>query len=71
MKNFIKKSAVSLLCFCGISAPIISIILVEYYDFSFFYGCAISFICFLVAFVVVMKRPDKEKQKINALERDS
>ncbi|ALC80867.1 hypothetical protein AM592_04170 [Bacillus gobiensis] len=71
LKKFLNKSVVSLLCFSGLSAPALSILLVEYYDFSFFYGCAIGFLCFLVSFIIVMKRPDNEKKKINAIERDS
>jgi Kef-type K+ transport system membrane component KefB len=71
LKKFLKESAVTLLSLSGLTAPVISLMLVDFYDFSFFYGCAIGFVSFLVSFIIVMKRPDKEKQNLNAIERDS
>ncbi|MCY9110310.1 hypothetical protein [Bacillus atrophaeus] len=61
--NLLKRKAVVLLTILGISAPLISVKCIDYYYYSFIIGCAAGFVCCSLAFILVLKRPDAEKNR--------
>ncbi|MBD1380409.1 hypothetical protein [Metabacillus arenae] len=60
MVQFIKNRIVQILCIIGLVSPFIGMKLINFYYFSTLIGWIIGFICFVSAYIIVIKKPDKK-----------
>lgn len=58
MIDFIKRHIVQLLCLLGLAAPFVSTKLIDLFYFSSLFGWILGFICFISAYIIVLRRPD-------------
>ncbi|MBS2968597.1 hypothetical protein J9317_07480 [Metabacillus sp. KIGAM252] len=60
MAGFIKRRSVIILTLLGLACPFIGMALIDFYYFSSLIGWIAGFICFVFAYIIVVRRPETE-----------
>ncbi len=56
----IKRHVVPILCIIALLAPIIGMLLIDFYYYSTVFGWTIGFCCLVASYIIVSKRPDED-----------
>lgn len=61
MLQWVKCHMITILCVIGVIAPIVGMLLIDTFYFSTVVGWIFGFCCFVIAYIIVSKRPDDEE----------
>ncbi|MTH53156.1 hypothetical protein GKZ89_06995 [Bacillus mangrovi] len=60
MAEFFKRRSVLLLTLFGFACPFIGMALIDFYYYSSLIGWIAGFVCFVLAYIIVIRRPETE-----------
>ncbi|APH05528.1 hypothetical protein [Bacillus weihaiensis] len=62
--QWVKRHIVAVLCIIGGIAPIVGMLLIDYFYYSTIFGWIIGFCCYVTSYFIVSYSPDEEEATI-------